>query len=68
MTAMSFTPEELTEAIRKVVPAFEVTYEPDSRQQIGRYYIGVGGEGVWWSEAEHLCSSSFTPEIVFNDN
>lgn len=34
VTAMSFTPEELVAALRKHVPQLEVTYKPDSRQNI----------------------------------
>ncbi|MEO1051247.1 MAG: NAD-dependent epimerase/dehydratase family protein [Bacteroidota bacterium] len=32
--ATSFTPEEITDAIRKYIPEFISTYEPDFRQQI----------------------------------
>jgi len=32
--AMSFTPEEIAEEIRKYVPALKVTYKPDYRQNI----------------------------------
>ena len=35
VTAMSFTPEELVDEIRKYVPHFDVSYEPDARQAIG---------------------------------
>lgn len=34
VTAMSFTPEELTEKISKYVPELRVSYKPDSRQLI----------------------------------
>ncbi|PSN56252.1 L-threonine 3-dehydrogenase [Blattella germanica] len=37
VTAMSFTPEELSAAISKHVPEIKITYRPDSRQLIGLY-------------------------------
>jgi threonine 3-dehydrogenase len=36
VTAMSFTPAELADALRKQVPGLEVTYRPDGRQHIGK--------------------------------
>lgn len=35
VTAMSFTPEELVDKLSKHVPELRVTYNPDSRQEIG---------------------------------
>ncbi|XP_015785611.1 L-threonine 3-dehydrogenase, mitochondrial [Tetranychus urticae] len=41
ITAMSFTPAELVQAIRKYIPDLEVTYEPDSRQKIAENWPQV---------------------------
>ncbi len=35
VAAMSFTPEELFNAVRKKVPELEIEYVPDGRQKIG---------------------------------
>ncbi len=34
IAAMSFSPEELAEAIKKFIPEFKISYKPDSRQEI----------------------------------
>lgn len=36
VTSMSFTPEELADAMSKYLPDFKMTYQPDSRQEIGK--------------------------------
>lgn len=41
VTAMSFTPEELTEAIAKHIPDIHISYSPDSRQDIGEISICI---------------------------
>ena len=35
INAMSFTPAQLAEAVKKYIPGFEMTYKPDGRQKIG---------------------------------
>ena len=40
ITAMSFTPQELAEEIRKYVPEFTISYSPDPlRQRIGEFVV-----------------------------
>lgn len=39
VTAMSFTPEELVTELAKYVPELRVSYNPDSRQKIGKYFF-----------------------------
>lgn len=47
--AMSFTPEEIVEEVRKYVPHLEVKYKPDSRQEIGKLVCETGIKFV------HVC-------------
>ncbi|XP_067006913.2 L-threonine 3-dehydrogenase, mitochondrial isoform X2 [Anabrus simplex] len=49
VTAMSFTPEELTAAIAKHVPEIRISYRPDSRQHIADSWPQVFDD----SEARH---------------
>merc|ERR1712071_527400 len=41
VTAMSFTPEEIVQSVRRHVPDLQVSYAPDSRQQIAESWPEV---------------------------
>ena len=45
VTGMSFTPEEIVEEMKRFYPDLEVSYHPDSRQNIGERRRGRGREG-----------------------
>lgn len=49
VAAMSFTPSELFEAVKKRVPELEIEYKPDGRQKIGK---------KWEMSALHLLHST----------
>lgn len=36
VTAMSFSPEELAQSLKMYIPNAQITYNPDSRQEIGK--------------------------------
>jgi threonine 3-dehydrogenase len=40
IAAMSFTPAQIVEEVRKHIPHLKVTYNPDSRQNIGQFLCG----------------------------
>lgn len=39
VTAMSFSPEELVKKLAEYIPNVQVSYNPDSRQEIGKYNL-----------------------------
>ena len=41
VAAMSFTPEELYEVVKKRVPDLQIEYKADGRQKIGKYVIAI---------------------------
>lgn len=45
VTGMSFTPEEIVEEMKSFYPNLEVSYHPDSRQNIGEWREERGGRG-----------------------
>ena len=49
--AISFTPRELVEEMRKYFPDMEVTYEPDERQAIGMYALYSHTTSVYYTKS-----------------
>ena len=45
--AVSFTPGELVEEMKKHIPNFEVEYRPDERQEIGGWSLAEGLSSRW---------------------
>lgn len=67
LSAISFSPAEIAEAIKKFIPAFEVTYQPDFRQQIAEDWPRSIDDSLarqeWgWQEAYTL--ESMTADIL----
>lgn len=63
LSAMSFTPSEIAESIRKIIPDFKISYEPDHRQDIAASWIESIDDGMarrdWnWKEEYDLDAMS----------
>lgn len=68
VTAMSFTPEELAEEVKKYVPNFTITYNPDGRQLIADSWPEVfddqNARSDWGWNHEHDLQAMC--KIIFN--
>ncbi|GAB6033481.1 hypothetical protein CHUAL_013366 [Chamberlinius hualienensis] len=67
VSAMSFTPKEIGDAIRKYVPRLEITYEPDSRQKIADSWPQVfddSGARMDWGWKHHYDIDSMTKVML----
>ena len=61
VAAMSFTPEELANEIRKHYPDFRVEYNPDSRQHIGKFFSCLHNKPLlteWSTYGDHRLNNN----------
>lgn len=69
LAAMSFSPEELVEEIRKHFPSFEVTYKPDFRQEIASSWsesIDDSSARADWNWENEYDLSKMTVDMIKN--
>ena len=69
LTAMSFTPEEIASEIKKHIPEFKISYQPDARQQIANSWpetIDDAEARKDWNWKHTYDLSSMTEEIITN--
>lgn len=67
LAAMSFTPAELAEAIRKHIPGFTIDYEPDARQAIAESWtesIDDSDARRDWAWKQHYDIDAMTAEML----
>ncbi len=67
--AMNFTPAELAAEIKKIIPTFEITYQPDFRQQIAESWVESMDDSLarkdWhWQEQYNL--KGMTKDMIHN--
>lgn len=69
MTAISFTPKDLADEIRKHIPEFEITYEPDFRQKIANTWPESIDDSLARSDWgwEHTIGLAEMTEIMLNE-
>lgn len=69
LTAMSFTPEEIALEIKKHIPEFKISYQPDARQQIANSWpetIDDAEARKDWNWKHTYDLSTMTKEIIKN--
>lgn len=69
LSAISFTPEEIAEAIRKYIPNFTITYKPDFRQAIADSWnnnINDSHARNDWGWQHEYDLKSITKEMILN--
>jgi nucleoside-diphosphate-sugar epimerase len=69
LAAMSFTPKEISEEIKKHIPDFEITYKPDFRQQIADSWpqsIDDSQARKDWKWQHQFDLQSMTDDIIKN--
>lgn len=69
LTAMSFTPKEIADEIKKFIPEFTITYNPDFRQQIADSWPRVIDDSVArkdWGWEHKFDLSLMTEDIITN--
>ena len=69
LAAMSFTPEEIASEIKKYIPDFKITYQPDFRQQIADSWpasIDDSEARTDWNWQHKFDLSTMTKDILSN--
>ena len=69
LSAFSFTPEEIAKEIKKLIPDFNISYQPDSRQEIANSWpesIDDSEARKDWNWQHKFDLSSMTEDIIKN--
>ena len=69
LAAISFTPKEIAEEIKKYIPEFTITYNPDFRQVIADSWPQVIDDSAArkdWGWRHHFDLASMTKDIITN--
>jgi nucleoside-diphosphate-sugar epimerase len=67
LAAISFTPKDISEAIKKHIPDFKITYNPDSRQDIANSWpksIDDSSAQTDWNWSHNYSLEKMTEEMI----